>query len=408
MAIPDQPNFSLSAVLTEVGLGSANGLAAAFTASIDSYFDDAYKGSKDRLSNFRNYGPKDPFPISDSPFAAQLYQEVFYAEDGGGAFAAAVGSGLTWINGGASSPMPAQPTAANPNTSVARCTDTGMPSGSAARGTFIEGGQTKGAIVFEVVVDILVYGAADSTGIASALCILNRADVNDSWSGVVGMNGYQWNGAVNGASGTKSSWAGYGGYKTPTTGGPTVSGWRAQGASDLTANGVGGAGTLQCANKNNLNSGASATFLFAYDEPGDYTFQMDPLNVDVVQCTTAYIDKINYSVSLNCYSLYDGNNTLYDYYVSSTATSSTSATTPSKYYKAYEPYGKFVQQFYEYDAGGNLVEATSLSGTNYWKKLNGLTSPIVIQNLEETSYGQYTGNLTAGSPDSILGYSTLT
>tara|TARA_R110002167_G_C12441791_1_gene630909 strand:- start:77 stop:751 length:675 start_codon:yes stop_codon:yes gene_type:complete len=57
MAIPNQPNFSLSQVLTEVGIGSANGLAAAFAASIDGYFDPTYKGSKDRLSNFQNYGP---------------------------------------------------------------------------------------------------------------------------------------------------------------------------------------------------------------------------------------------------------------------------------------------------------------------------------------------------------------
>lgn len=52
MAIPNTHTFTLRDVCNEVGGTSLRG---AFANSIDDYFDPAYKGAKDRLSNFRNY-----------------------------------------------------------------------------------------------------------------------------------------------------------------------------------------------------------------------------------------------------------------------------------------------------------------------------------------------------------------
>lgn len=52
-SVPNTTNFSLTDVTAIVG---GTSLTTAFTNSIDSYFDINYKGSKDRLSNFRNYG----------------------------------------------------------------------------------------------------------------------------------------------------------------------------------------------------------------------------------------------------------------------------------------------------------------------------------------------------------------
>jgi hypothetical protein len=56
MAIPDQPNFALSDVLVEVGEPAASSLSNAFLNAVAGKFDATYVGSKDRLSNFRNYG----------------------------------------------------------------------------------------------------------------------------------------------------------------------------------------------------------------------------------------------------------------------------------------------------------------------------------------------------------------
>ena len=73
---------------------------------------------------------------------------------------------------------------------------------------------------------------------------------------------------------------------------------------------------------------------------------------------------------------------------------------------AYEPYGKFVKQFYEYDGNGELV-AAPLSGAHYWKRLSGVVNPTII-NPESTNNGQYSGNLLVGTSGSIVGYSTIT
>ena len=51
-SVPNTTTFHLTDVTAVVG---GTSLSQAFTNSVDSYFDPAYKGSKDRLSNFRNY-----------------------------------------------------------------------------------------------------------------------------------------------------------------------------------------------------------------------------------------------------------------------------------------------------------------------------------------------------------------
>ena len=51
-SVPNTSTFTLQDVVNVTG---GTSLSAAFTNSTDAYFDPAYKGSKDRLSNFRNY-----------------------------------------------------------------------------------------------------------------------------------------------------------------------------------------------------------------------------------------------------------------------------------------------------------------------------------------------------------------
>ena len=53
--VPNTNTFSLQDVVNVV-IPISNNLVQCFTDSIDGFFDIAYKGSKDRLSNFRNYG----------------------------------------------------------------------------------------------------------------------------------------------------------------------------------------------------------------------------------------------------------------------------------------------------------------------------------------------------------------
>lgn len=53
-SVPNNSTFKLTDVTAVTG---GTSLSAAFANSTDSYFDSNYKGSKDRLSNFRNYGP---------------------------------------------------------------------------------------------------------------------------------------------------------------------------------------------------------------------------------------------------------------------------------------------------------------------------------------------------------------
>ncbi|QLG46061.1 hypothetical protein [Costertonia aggregata] len=56
MAVPNTTTFSLLDVCNEIGLtGSNRTLSNCFGSAIDSGFDNAHRGSKDRLLNFRNY-----------------------------------------------------------------------------------------------------------------------------------------------------------------------------------------------------------------------------------------------------------------------------------------------------------------------------------------------------------------
>ena len=56
MSVPNTDTFSLEDVRTELSLAYPTDLSACFSNATDWKFDDEYKGSKDRLSNFRNYG----------------------------------------------------------------------------------------------------------------------------------------------------------------------------------------------------------------------------------------------------------------------------------------------------------------------------------------------------------------
>jgi hypothetical protein len=57
--VPNTSTFGLTDVTAVTG---GTSLSSAFTNSTDSYFDATYKGSKDRLSNFRNYGVSNAVP----------------------------------------------------------------------------------------------------------------------------------------------------------------------------------------------------------------------------------------------------------------------------------------------------------------------------------------------------------
>jgi len=54
MAVPNTTNFTLQDVVNEI-VPSLNTLRTCFNEAIDALFDWAYRGNKDRLSNFRNY-----------------------------------------------------------------------------------------------------------------------------------------------------------------------------------------------------------------------------------------------------------------------------------------------------------------------------------------------------------------
>lgn len=55
MAVPNTTTFALSDVVTELSLTPPKSLGDCFTSASAGLFDPSYEGSKDRLSNFRNY-----------------------------------------------------------------------------------------------------------------------------------------------------------------------------------------------------------------------------------------------------------------------------------------------------------------------------------------------------------------
>lgn len=65
MSVPNTSTFGLDTVRSELGLSYPSSLSACFAAAVDAYFDPDYKGSKDRLSNFRNYGISGKIEIVD-------------------------------------------------------------------------------------------------------------------------------------------------------------------------------------------------------------------------------------------------------------------------------------------------------------------------------------------------------
>lgn len=96
--VPDTHTFSLRDVVTIIY--TANTLQECFDDSIDSYFDVAYKGSKDRLSNFRNYGPD---PITELVLGTGTGNHRQLYAGGGTPASAALYDGL--INDMATSPF---------------------------------------------------------------------------------------------------------------------------------------------------------------------------------------------------------------------------------------------------------------------------------------------------------------
>ena len=90
MAVPDTTTFTMDDVFDEVGYLD---LVTCFSNSVDSYFNPLYKGSKDRLSNFRDYkvtGTLTSFSSSvgsssQTTACGQLDSQTYY-HDGSGSF----------------------------------------------------------------------------------------------------------------------------------------------------------------------------------------------------------------------------------------------------------------------------------------------------------------------------------
>jgi len=95
MAVPNTTTFSLQDVTNEFGLGASDGLQDCFNDSTDGGFDSAYKGSKDRLSNFRNYDGANVLTSfsstlgnSNQTTTCGLSKNETYYHDGSGTFPA--------------------------------------------------------------------------------------------------------------------------------------------------------------------------------------------------------------------------------------------------------------------------------------------------------------------------------
>lgn len=89
MAIPDTAGgWGLQDVKTELGLPSTAKLSDCFANAIAGEFDPLYEGSKDRLSNFRNYG--------DSPSSLSISPTAFGAVSGSDAFNLTITTNESW------------------------------------------------------------------------------------------------------------------------------------------------------------------------------------------------------------------------------------------------------------------------------------------------------------------------
>jgi len=78
--VPNNNAFSLQDVV-DVVIPSTNKLTECFTDSVDAYFDPLYKGSKNKLSNFRNYGWTLVFDFVETEDHGSRYLSVHGNED---------------------------------------------------------------------------------------------------------------------------------------------------------------------------------------------------------------------------------------------------------------------------------------------------------------------------------------
>lgn len=74
MSVPNTNTFKLSDVRTELGLSAPTKLSTCFANAIDWKFNQTYKGSKDRLSNFRDYGGVKSF-VNEEFFLGEIYAD---------------------------------------------------------------------------------------------------------------------------------------------------------------------------------------------------------------------------------------------------------------------------------------------------------------------------------------------
>jgi hypothetical protein len=84
MAVPDTNTFSLKNVQTELSLPATTDLSTCYNTSVDALFDSLYKGFKNSLYNFRNYGASGliPFLIFTTNAYANPFDPVFTASSG--------------------------------------------------------------------------------------------------------------------------------------------------------------------------------------------------------------------------------------------------------------------------------------------------------------------------------------
>ena len=333
-----------------------------------------------------------PYEDSDSPLIG--YSNTQFSEQGLALYASSAEANIAANLPSIGMPAITTPTQANPYQTVNTCIN--YPSVNAnfvSELIFQSQQQSKGAFV----VFITTTKLAQTTGYAHALPIRfqTRADYQDpnGWVDSAGLHGWVMNGSTTNQ--------GYGGTYNSGAGG---TGWRANGAYEATGGGYGGRGTLQV----HANSQAMGTqnYLFAFDDVGDFRILTGLFQGTDGQCQdgTTAMQRQNWDISIE--SLWDGTPILYDYYVTTSPSGSTTSDT-TKYYMAYEPYGKFVKQFYEYDSEGELVAAPLSGNGYYWKRLSGQTNPTIL-NPESTNNGQYTGNLVVGTTGAKVGYSTIT
>lgn len=332
-----------------------------------------------------------PYEISDSPLVG--YTNTQFSEQGLALYASSAEANIAANLPSIGMPAITTPTQAAPNQQVDTCQ--AYPTVNAYFESSLEFNsqqQSKGAIV----VFISTFKGVQTTGSAHALPIRfqTRADYQDpnGWVDSAGLHGWVMNGSTTNQ--------GYGGTYNSNAGG---AGWRANGNSDQTAGGYGGSGTLQV--HSNSQTAGSQNYLFAFEDVGDFRILTGLFQGTDGQCQDGSNAMQNQNWDIEIDSLWDGTGTLYDYYVTTSPSGNVTNDT-TKYYMAYESYGKFVKQFYEYDAEGELV-AAPLNGSHYWKRLSGVINPTII-NPESTNNGQYTGNLNVGKPGAKVGYSTIT